>query len=118
MRLRLVELQVEDSQVRKIRAEKLGRNWEDFDGIWHYQGLLYISEIIKTKLISMHHDDLLAGHFSIKKTQELVTRKYYWETLRNNIEVYVRGGDVCLAFKIVIYKLYGSLQQLLVPTHC
>ena len=29
MRPRLVELQVENGQVWKIRVEKLGRNWED-----------------------------------------------------------------------------------------
>ena len=74
MRLRLVELQAEDGQARKIRAEKLGRNWEDSDRIFYYQGLPYIPEIIKTELISRHHDDPLAGHFGIEKTQELVAR--------------------------------------------
>ena len=68
MKLRLVELQAEDSQVRKIRAEKLGGNWEDSDGILHHQGLRYVPEIIKTELISKHHDDPLAGHFDIEKT--------------------------------------------------
>ena len=75
MRLRLVELQVEDSQVRKIRAEKLGGNWEDTNRILHYQGLPYVLEIIRTELISRHHNDPVAGHFGIEKTQELVARK-------------------------------------------
>ena len=77
MRLRLVELQVEDSQAQKIRAEKLGRNWQDFNEILYYQGLLYILEIIRTELISRYNNDLLVGHFQIEKMQELVTRKYY-----------------------------------------
>ena len=47
----------------------------------------------------------------------LVTRKYYWETLFYDIEVYVRGCDICLAFKTVRHKPYGNLQQLLVSTH-
>ena len=68
MRLRLVELQAENGQAWKIRAEKLGGNWEDSDGILHHQGLPYISEIIRTELISRHHDDPLAGHFVIEKT--------------------------------------------------
>ena len=76
MRLRLVELQAEDGQARKIRAEKLGGNWEDSDRILHHQGLLYVPEIIRTELISRHHDDPLVSHFGIKKTQELVARKY------------------------------------------
>ena len=77
MRLKLVKLQAEDGQARKIRAEKLGRNWEDSDRILHHQSLSYVPEIIKTELISRHHDDPLAGHFGIEKTQELVARKYY-----------------------------------------
>ena len=104
--------------MRKIRAEKLGRNWEDSDRILHHQGLLYISEIIRTELISRHHNDPLAGHFGIEKTQELVARRYYWEILRHDVEVYVRGCDICLASKAVKHKLYGNLQQLPVLTHC
>ena len=77
MRLRLVELQAEDGQAQKIRVEKLGRNWEDSDRILHHQGLLYISEIIRTELISRHYDEPLTGHFGIEKTQKLVARKYY-----------------------------------------
>ena len=77
MRLRLVELQTKNGQARKIRVEKLGRNWEDSNRILNHKDLPYIPEIIKTKRINKHHDDPLAGHFSIKKTQKLVTRKYY-----------------------------------------
>ena len=117
MRLRLVELQAEDGQVRKIRAEKLGGNWEDSDRILHHQGLPYVPEIIRTELISRYHDNPLAGHFGIEKTRELVVRKYYWETLRHNVEVYIRGCDVCLASKTVRHKPYRNLQQLSVPTY-
>ena len=114
----LMELQAQDGKAQKIRAEKLGGNWEDFNGILHHQGLPYIPEIIRTELISRHHNDPLAGYFGIKKTRELVARKYYWETLRHDVEVYVRGCDVCLASKAVRHKPYGNLQQLPVPTHC
>ena len=116
MRLRLVELQTEDGQARKIRVEKLGGIWEDSNRILHYQSLPYVPEIIRTELISKHHDDLLVGHFSIKKTRKLVARKYYWKTLRHDVNVYVRGCDICLASKVVKHKPYGNLQQLLVLT--
>ena len=118
MRLRLVELQVEHDQARKIRAEKLGGNWKDSDGILHHQSLSYISEIIKTELIRRHHNNLPADYFGIEKTRELVARKCYWETLHHNVEVYVRGCDVCLVFKAVRHKPYLNLQQLPVPTYC
>ena len=108
MRLRLVELQGENGQMRKIRAEKLGRYWKDFNEILHHQGVPYVPKIIRTELISRHHNNLLAGHFGIKKTRKLVAKKYYWETLRHDVEVYVRGYDVCLTSKAVRHKPYGN----------
>ena len=69
------------------------------------------------ELISRHHDDPLAGHFGFDKTRELITRKYYWPSLRKDVEAYVKGCDVCLASKAVRHKPYGDLQSLPVPTH-
>ena len=69
------------------------------------------------ELISRHHDNPLAGHFGIKKTRELLARKYYWPTLRHNVEAYVKGFDVRWALKAVRHKPYGDLQSLPVPTH-
>ena len=106
MRLRLQELQESDSQAQKVRAEGLQESWEDIEGVLHHQGLPFVPETIRTELISRHHDDPLAGHFGIKKTRELIARKYYWPTLRHNVEIYVKGCDVCLASKAVRHKLY------------
>ena len=59
MRLGLVELQVENSQIRKIKAEKLNENLKDSNKILDYQNLLYIFEFIRTELISRHHKNIL-----------------------------------------------------------
>ena len=71
MRLRLQELQAEDEQAWKTRAEH-SEGWGNIDGVLHYQGLPYVLEIIRTELISRHHDDPLADHFGIEKTHELI----------------------------------------------
>ena len=119
MRLRLQELQGEDEQARKLRAEQpVKEGWEDIDGVLHHQGLPYILEIIRTKLVSKHHNDPLVGHFGIKKIRELVTRKYYWPTLCHDVDNYVKRYNVWLALKAVWHKPYGDLQSLPVPTHC
>ncbi len=83
----------------------------------HHQGLPYVPEIVRTELISRHHDDPLAGYFGIDKTRELIARKYYWPTLLRDVEVYVIGCDVYLASKSVRHKPYDNLQSLPVPTH-
>ncbi len=87
----------------------LEKGWEDIDWVLHHQGLPYVPKIIRTELISRHHDDLLAGHFGIEKTRELVVWKYYWETLWHDVETYVKRCDVCLALKAVRHKPLGGL---------
>ena len=82
-----------------------------------YQGLSYVPKIIRSEVISRHHDDLLAEHFGIDKTRELVGRKYYWLSLRRDVESYVRGCNVCLTSKVIRHKPYGDLQSLHIPTH-
>ena len=119
MRLRLQKLQDEDDQARKVRIEQPGNaNWQDVEGVLHHQSLSYVPEIIRTELISRHHNNLLVSHFGIEKIRKLLSRKYYWPMLRHNIENYVRGCDICLASKAVWHKPYGDIQSLPVPTHC
>ena len=117
MHLRLSELQESDDKVRKIRVEGLKSDYKEVDGVLHHQGLLFIPEAIWTKLISQHYKNPLAGYFGIDKTTELVGRKYYWLSLRKDVESYVWGCDVCLASKTVRQKPYGDLQSLPIPTH-
>ena len=83
----------------------------------HFLDLLYLPEIIRTKIISRHHDDSLAEHFGIEKTRELFTWKYSWPTLRADIDAYVKGCNICLTLKIVRDKPYRDLQSLPVPTY-
>ena len=116
MRLRLAKLQESDKKARTIGAEGMDR-YKDVDGVLYHQRLLFVLEIIRTELIRWHHDDSLEGHFGIDKTRELIGRKYYWPSLRKNVEAYVKGCNICLALKAVRHKPYGDLQALPVPIH-
>ena len=73
--------------------------------------------IIRTEIISRHHNDPLAGHFGVENSRELVARKYYWPTLRADIDAYVKGCDVCITSKVVRHKPYGDLQSFPVPIY-
>ncbi len=70
--MRLSKLQNNDKKAKKLRVEELSENWEDIREVLYYQNLLYITKIICSKLISSYYDNLLANHFEIKKTQELI----------------------------------------------
>ena len=117
MNLRLPELQDNDKEAKILRARGLPEDWKEVKRVLQYRALLYILEIIRSKVISCHHIDLLIGHFGIDKTRELVGRKYYWPSLKKNVENYVRGCDICLTLKAVRHKPYGDLQSLPVPTY-
>ena len=117
IRLQLLKLQDEDKKAKVLRAGGLPEGWKEVEGVLQYQGLPYVLEIIRSEVINRHHDDPLVGHFSIDKTRELVGWKYYWSSLRKDINNYVRGCDVCLTSKAIRHKPFGDLQSLLVPTH-
>ena len=87
--------------------EKLtkGRNrYKDIDEVLYYKRLLFISEIIQTELFSCYHDNFLASHFDIDKTRKLIVWKYYWLSLKKDVEAYVKGCNVCLILKAVKHK--------------
>ncbi len=118
MRMRLPGLQDDEKEAMKLSSERLSEGWEDIERVLYYQGLPYVLKVICSELISRHHNNPLAGHFGIKKTRELIARKYYWSTLRRDVKAYVKGCNICLTSKAVRHKLYGDLQSLPVPTHC
>ena len=65
----------------------------------------------------LNHNDPLVEHFGINKTRKLIKRKYYWPSLKKNVEAYVKDCNICLASKTVRHKLYSDLQALPVPTY-
>ncbi len=95
--MRLPQLQDDDKEAMKVRSKGLPEGWEDIEQVLHYQSLPYIPKVIRSELISRHHDDPLVGHFGIEKTRELIARKYYWPTLQRDLKAYVKGCKVCLA---------------------
>ena len=86
MNLQLPELQDNYKGAKVLRAGGILEGWEEVEKVLQHQGLLYIPEIIRSKVISRHHDDPLARHFGIDKTRELVGQKYYWPSLRNDVK--------------------------------
>ena len=109
MRLKFSELQESDYKTWKIKAKGLKNIHKKVDGVLHYQGLSFIPEIIQIKLISWYHNNLLEGYFSINKIRELIGRKYYWPSLKEDAKAYIKGGDICLRSKTIKHKLYGDL---------
>ena len=116
IKLRLQKLHETDSKTQELKKQGQ-EGYKGVDMVLHHQGLSFVPKAIRIELISRHYNNPLAGYFDTKKTRELLAQKYYWPTLRHNVEAYVKGCDICLASKTVRHKLYGNLQSLSLSTH-
>jgi len=87
------------------------------DGLLWYQGKIWIpnDEAIRTTLITKYHEPPQAGHGGTAKTTELISRRYYWSKIREDIKRFIKNCDTCQRTKVVRHAPYGLLQSNEVP---
>jgi len=85
--------------------------WKD-DLLW-YQGRIWIpkDEGIRTTLIAKHHEPLQAGHGGTAKPTKLISRRYYWPKIREDIKRFIKNCDTCQRTKVVRHASYGLRQS-------
>ena len=73
------------------------------DSLLWYQGKIWIpnDERIQTALITKHHKPPQAGHGGTAKTTELISRRYYWSKIREDIKRFIKSCDPCQRTKVV-----------------
>ena len=125
---RLPDLLQDDKEARAVRERLANADvnafsgvssfpWKEVNGVLFYDDKPYIPLTLRTKIMASHHDNSLAGHFGIEKTQELIARKYHWDSLKVDVERYVKECDICMRAKSARHKPYGNLQSLPIPQH-
>ena len=57
MRMRFFQLQDNNKKANKLRLEKLRESLKDIEKMRYYQGFLYVSKVIYSKLINKHHNN-------------------------------------------------------------
>jgi hypothetical protein len=58
-------------------------------------------EQLRQEVIQEHHDSRVAGHLGRYKTQELITRNYWWAMISRDVKSYVGGCKVCQRAKVI-----------------
>ena len=62
-----------------------------------YRDRSYLQVVVptchRTRVVSMAHDD--AGHWSFKKTLQILRPNYFWPGMRKDVENYVRSCEAC-----------------------
>ena len=109
------------------RTNEMFARIEAFPGFTVSQGKLYHTGLgrhqlyvpegtLRDVVLRECHDARYAGHLGIKKTTELVQRDFFWPTLVQDVERYVRTCEECQRNKASNQKPSGLLQPLEIPT--
>ena len=99
----------------RISAEKsiLWRvNFKDF---LFYEKQIYVlkEESVRAELLKHHYNNVLAEHFKVKRTLELIDCKYYWSDISKDIKNYIFLYNICQRVKVSRHHLYNKMQMLL-----
>ena len=117
-------VQLDDPFCQKLRASDAqgtrtqDAGWTlDSEGIASFQSKVYVPNdaAVRDELLKKHHDDPLAGHFGVTKTLELLQRKYYWNSMRNDVKTHIKTCDICQRLKSKRHRPYGDLNALPIP---
>jgi len=71
---------------------------------------------LRTKLLHDNHDVPSQGHMGVRKTTKAMAPKYYWKTMRKDIQSYVQACDPCQRNKAGTHSPLGHLKPLDPPT--
>ena len=110
--IKVVE-EMKKAEVKTLRDEE----WQIEEGLVLKEGRVYVpkEEKLRTEIIQLHHDILIAGHGRQWKTVELVTRNYWWPGVTKEVKQYVEGCDQCQRMKNRTEMLAGKLRPNQVP---
>ena len=86
-------------------------------GLWMKDKAIVVPDVtgLRRSIIHELHCSPYAGHSGMNKTVQLVSRYFYWPNMRQDINPYVRGCELCQRNKSASGKVSGKLQPLPVP---
>ena len=92
---------------------------EHADGLLTHDDRIYVppDEELRADIIKLYHDTLAAGHPGRYKTEELITRTYWWPSIRKDVGRYVAGCQLCQRVKYRRESPHAPLQPNETPTH-
>ncbi|KAM9983313.1 hypothetical protein ACTFIZ_007632 [Dictyostelium cf. discoideum] len=118
-----------DQEAQLIKSSSISDQYNNLNVI-HQNGIKWIKidnelKIIVSQIdeviqlvISSYHDSALAGHWSIRKTTELVKRNFFWYGMVEDINHYCKSCKVCLCATDAHQKTMGLYLPSKVPVRC
>jgi uncharacterized protein YgiM (DUF1202 family) len=95
-------------------TQQISKNWHLNNDLLCFKNAWYVfANFMRRLLLKQNHDDSNAKHFDVKKTLELLKRKYYWLAMSQNVKKYVNACFSCCKIKIIRHKFFEQLQSIL-----
>ena len=85
------------------------------NGMILYNKLIYVPTTLRTEILERYHDKPTAGHLGIKRTEELISRNFWWPKMHEDITKFVNSCDQCARNKVNRHKRYDLLRPLEIP---
>ena len=86
------------------------------DGLWYHKNLIVLPESLRGSSLQLAHDAKYVGHLGVSKTIDLITRQYWWPSIRKDVKAYIQSCDSCQRIKSETQKAKGLLQPLPIPS--
>jgi hypothetical protein len=102
-----------------IELAKKTKGWRRLpDGAVAVEERVYVprDEQLRQEIIQEHHDDRAAGHLGRYKTQELITRNYWWPMISRDMKSYMDGCEACQRTKVIHEPSHAPLHLHSIPT--
>ena len=98
-------------------------NWQNSNEVFYRENKLYLFKAMRMNALIRNHNDSLIDHFEVKKTLELLHRKYYWFNsnkknaffdMKQLVREYCELCVVCKRSKTSKHKSYENFQFLFI----
>jgi hypothetical protein len=91
--------------------------WTESNGLILYNGRLIVPEtgFLRTRIIQEAHSTALTAHPGKNKTRKIVSQRYWWPKMTDNIDRFVANCEMCRRTTIPRDKPPGLLQPLPIP---
>ena len=114
-RLQQLDTEVQSRIINVKSGDTQNGLWSiDGQGMLRYKDRIWIpaEASVKSEILQRFHDDPLAGHFGVNRTEELIQRRFHWKNMRQEIQEYVRSCATCQGVVSKRHKPYGQLESL------
>ncbi|CCO36910.1 Retrotransposable element Tf2 155 kDa protein type 1 [Rhizoctonia solani AG-1 IB] len=100
-----------------IKKGKKVQDWELKEGLLWLKGKIFVpkDETIRNLILESRHDALAAGHPGQARTLELISRTYYWSSMKKFVNSYVNHCKTCIRAKPTNQLPVGLLKPLQTP---